>query len=96
MNASSEKHEHIAVYAGSFDPITYGHLDVLCRARDLFDGIVVGIGINPDKPSLFSLEHRVQMVQTLVSELLAEQPEGARIRSARPYASLRTKPPRST
>ncbi len=41
---------HLAIYAGSFDPITKGHLDVLGRARRLFDEIVLAIGDNPDKP----------------------------------------------
>ena len=39
--------EHIAIYAGSFDPITSGHLDVVERARGMFDRIIVGIGHNP-------------------------------------------------
>ena len=61
--------EHIAIYAGSFDPITNGHLDVLGRARGMFDQIVLGIGHNPDKPSLFSFEEREAMARQLVSEL---------------------------
>lgn len=77
MEATSEKHEHIAVYTGSFDPITYGHLDVLSRARELFDGIVLGIGINPDKKPLFSLEHRLVMTRELVEQLLKDHPSGA-------------------
>ena len=71
---------HIAVYAGSFDPITYGHLDVLRRARDLFDGIVLGIGINPDKPPLFSIDERMQMASTLVDELVAKAPDLAPVK----------------
>ncbi|MCA9292048.1 MAG: adenylyltransferase/cytidyltransferase family protein, partial [Phycisphaerales bacterium] len=46
---------HTALYAGSFDPMTSGHLDVLGRARRMFDRIVVGIGNNPAKSVLFSL-----------------------------------------
>jgi pantetheine-phosphate adenylyltransferase len=56
----------IAVYTGSFDPITLGHLDVIGRASRIFDTIIVGVGINPDKQSLFSLEERVQLVQSAV------------------------------
>jgi pantetheine-phosphate adenylyltransferase len=56
----------IAVYTGSFDPITLGHLDVIGRASRIFETIVVGVGINPDKQSLFSLEERVQLVQSAV------------------------------
>jgi pantetheine-phosphate adenylyltransferase len=58
----------IAVYTGSFDPITLGHLDVIGRASRIFDRIVVGVGINPDKQPMFSLEERVQLVKTAVAE----------------------------
>src|SRR5690349_18725921 len=46
-HGSNGRREHLAIYAGSFDPITLGHLDVLRRARRLFDGIILGIGRNP-------------------------------------------------
>ncbi len=59
----------IAVYTGSFDPITLGHLDVIGRASRIFDGLVVGVGINPDKQPLFSLEDRVRLVQESVADL---------------------------
>ena len=52
-----------AVYTGSFDPITLGHLDVISRASRIFDRIVVGVGINPDKHPLLSLEERVRLVR---------------------------------
>ena len=61
--------EHLAIYAGSFDPITKGHLDVLQRARGMFDRIILGIGHNPDKPTLFSFEERESMARLLVDEL---------------------------
>jgi len=68
---------HRAVYAGSFDPITYGHLDVLSRARRLFDEIVLAIGHNPDKPALFDFSERVTMARQLVADMLANEPGGA-------------------
>jgi pantetheine-phosphate adenylyltransferase len=68
---------HTAVYAGSFDPITLGHLDVLRRARRLFDQIVLGIGHNPEKVSLFDPDDREGMARELVDEMLAAEPEGA-------------------
>src|SRR6185503_9127526 len=71
---------HLAVYAGSFDPITLGHLDVLRRARRLFDGIVLGIGRNPDKTALFSPEERLELTQILVDEMLEAEPEGCPVR----------------
>ena len=64
--------EHIAIYAGSFDPITSGHLDVIARARHMFDGIIVGIGHNPDKQALFPYETRIEMAHTLIGELVDE------------------------
>ena len=71
---------HLAIYTGSFDPITYGHIDVLKRARSLFDEIVVAIGRNPDKAALFSPEERVSMVRKVIGELVESNREGASIR----------------
>ena len=80
---STGRREHLAIYAGSFDPITLGHLDVLRRARRLFDGIILAIGRNPDKPSLFSPEERQQMAQLLVDEMLEADPDGCTVRVER-------------
>ncbi|MHC4989821.1 MAG: pantetheine-phosphate adenylyltransferase [Planctomycetota bacterium] len=79
--------QHVAMYAGSFDPITLGHLDVLRRARRLFDQIVLGIGHNPGKQSLFGFDERVEMAQVLVSRLVEEEPDGASV-SVRHYTGL--------
>jgi len=79
-NDGAARREHVAVYAGSFDPITFGHLDVLQRARQLFDAIVLGIGINPDKPPLFSLEQRVTMARALTEQMVREHPDGSPVR----------------
>ncbi len=67
-------HLHVALYAGSFDPITLGHLDVLSRARKLFDKIILAIGDNPEKPALFSFDERLEMAKTLVGEMIAAEP----------------------
>jgi pantetheine-phosphate adenylyltransferase len=56
-----------AVFTGTFDPITLGHLDVIRRGRLLFEHVVVGIGVNPNKLSLFSVEERVEMARLVVS-----------------------------
>lgn len=53
----------IAVFPGSFDPITVGHVDLIKRALPLFDRIVVAVGVNSTKKSLFSLEQRVAWLQ---------------------------------
>ncbi len=58
-----------AVYTGSFDPITLGHLDVIERASRIFGRIVVGVGINPDKHPMFTLEERVTLVKASVAHL---------------------------
>lgn len=53
----------IAVYPGSFDPITNGHLDILNRACALFDKVIVLVATNPNKSSNFSIEERVEMIK---------------------------------
>lgn len=59
----------IAVYPGSLDPITNGHLDVIRRASELFDRVVVAIYDRPEKHVLFSLEERVHMAEKAVEDL---------------------------
>lgn len=59
----------VAVYTGSFDPITLGHLDVIDRASRLFEALIVGVGINPDKQPMFSLEERVGLVRASTAHL---------------------------
>jgi pantetheine-phosphate adenylyltransferase len=56
-----------AVYTGVFDPIHLGHLDVIRRGSRLFEKLIVGVGINPDKTSFFSIEERVQLCQAVLS-----------------------------
>jgi len=72
--------KHVALYSGSFDPMTLGHLDVLGRARGVFDEIVVAVGRNPEKEPLFSSAERVEMAERLVAELVAATPDGAPVR----------------
>ena len=52
----------IAIYAGSFDPFTLGHLDVLKQACSIFEKVIITIGINPDKKSFISLNARIEIV----------------------------------
>jgi pantetheine-phosphate adenylyltransferase len=56
-----------AVFTGVFDPITLGHLDVIQRGRLLFEHLVVGIGINPNKAALFSIDERVALARQVVA-----------------------------
>ena len=58
-----------AMFAGSFDPITNGHLDVIRRASKLFGELQIGILINPNKKSLFTLEERVALVKECTKDL---------------------------
>ena len=57
----------VAVYTGVFDPVHLGHLDVIHRGSQIFDRLIVGVGINPEKAPFFSMEERVQLVQRMVA-----------------------------
>ena len=57
------------LYAGTFDPITHGHIDLVARAVKLVDRLVIGVAVNRDKGPLFSLEERVEMIREEVSAL---------------------------
>lgn len=59
----------IAIYAGTFDPITYGHLDVIRKAASIFDHVRVLIAVNPDKVAMFSLQERKSLIDSLVRKL---------------------------
>jgi pantetheine-phosphate adenylyltransferase len=59
----------IAVYPGSFDPITNGHIDIIQRGLEIFDGVIVAIADNAQKKSLFTIEERVDMVKIALREL---------------------------
>ena len=58
-----------ALYAGSFDPITYGHINLIQRAARLFEELVIAVGDNPRKNYLFSASERVEMVERSVENL---------------------------
>ncbi|MFZ0389029.1 MAG: pantetheine-phosphate adenylyltransferase [Calditrichia bacterium] len=59
----------LALYPGTFDPITYGHLDVLERALKLFDKIIITVAINPGKQPLFSMKERMELIhEVLISK----------------------------
>ncbi len=56
----------VAVYPGSFDPITYGHLDIIRRGLSIFDEIIVAVAKNSQKNSLFSTDERVELIQNVL------------------------------
>ena len=80
LSAIERMAHHKAIYPGSFDPPTLGHLDVLMRARRLFDEIVLAVGRNPDKGGPFiPIETRLTLLQDLVDEIVAEDPSLAKV-----------------
>ena len=58
----------IAIVPGSFDPITYGHIDIIKRSTQLFDEVIVAILVNPDKKYLFTLEEREEMINESIKD----------------------------
>lgn len=85
MPARSEKTRkgrtaHVAVFPGSFDPVTYGHLDVIRRGRRLFDELIVAVGRHHGKDPLFTPDERVEMLEQLAQEIEKDEPGEARIR----------------
>ncbi|MEO1066526.1 MAG: pantetheine-phosphate adenylyltransferase [Pseudomonadota bacterium] len=61
--------KRIAFYPGSFDPITNGHVDVLKQSVELFDEIIIGIGIHPGKKPLFSFEARADLIRASIADI---------------------------
>jgi pantetheine-phosphate adenylyltransferase len=58
-----------AIYPGSFDPVTYGHLDIIERGCKLFDEIIISILVNPEKKPFFTVEERQQMLSEVVKDI---------------------------
>ncbi len=75
-NKKESKMKNIVIYPGTFDPITYGHIDVIKRVCSMFDRVIVGVGENPDKKSLFSLDERIEIVQIVVKDISNIKVEG--------------------
>ena len=59
-----------AVYPGSFDPITYGHLDIITRASRIVDELVVGILVNNTKRPMFTMDERLEMLRETVKDYI--------------------------
>ena len=78
---------HIACYPGSFDPVTFGHLDVVVRGRRMFDKVVIGVGQNPEKNTLFTTTERLDMLRALTAEIVRDEPNGAPV-EVRAYQGL--------
>ena len=56
------KNNRIALYPGTFDPVTFGHIDIMRRAMKLFDRLIVAVALNANKHPLFSLDDRVKFI----------------------------------
>ena len=63
------RQDHVAVYPGTFDPVTNGHMDIIMRAARLVDKLVVGVAVNIGKGPLFTLEERVDMLEAEVEAM---------------------------
>ena len=68
--------KHIALYPGSFDPFTNGHLDILKRATNLFEKVIVTVAVNNEKESIFNGKERIRLIE----ECLTGTPWGARVK----------------
>lgn len=64
----SELNPRIAVYTGTFDPVHHGHLDIIQRGSRLFDRLIVGVGNNPDKQTLFDIDERVELLRQVTGD----------------------------
>jgi pantetheine-phosphate adenylyltransferase len=71
----------IALYPGSFDPITLGHLDVIERAAGVFDRLVVGVLVNPRKTPLLALDQRIEAIEEAVEAQLGDLAARVEVRS---------------
>lgn len=69
MINNGSRGEIVAIYPGSFDPVTNGHLDLIERASKLFDRLIVAVLRNPEKDELFSLDERLEMLERSVTHL---------------------------
>lgn len=65
----ANRNSRIAVFPGAFDPITNGHIDIIRRAAELFDEVIVAVGRNPEKAELFTAAERVEMIKHVTDDL---------------------------
>ncbi|EMN51427.1 pantetheine-phosphate adenylyltransferase [Leptospira interrogans str. L1207] len=62
--------KHLAIYPGSFDPLTKGHLDILQRSLGLFDKVIIAIAVNSNKSTLFSIEERLGFIREVTKGMI--------------------------
>jgi pantetheine-phosphate adenylyltransferase len=78
---------HRAIYAGSFDPLTNGHVDLVTRGLGLFDELVVAIGVNPAKRGLFTVEERQALIRAVIPDVEVVAFEGLLVDAARAHGA---------
>lgn len=81
----------IALYPGTFDPITYGHLDIIRQALTIFDRVVVTVARNPRKDPLFTVEERIEMIQNATAEVgmvMVTHYDGLSVEAARKHGAI--------
>ncbi|MDI3518359.1 MAG: pantetheine-phosphate adenylyltransferase [Caldanaerobacter sp.] len=59
----------VAIYPGSFDPVTYGHIDIIKRGANLFDKLIVAVLLNPAKRPLFSIKERIELLKEVTKDI---------------------------
>ncbi|MEW9081277.1 pantetheine-phosphate adenylyltransferase [Caldanaerobacter subterraneus] len=59
----------VAIYPGSFDPVTYGHIDIIKRGANLFDKLIVAVLLNPAKRPLFSIQERIELLKEVTKDI---------------------------
>ncbi len=83
--------KRVAVYPGSFDPMTNGHMEILRRALSVFDEVIILVAVSPTKKSLFSLGERFAMIKEATKELpgvSVDMTEGLSINYAREHGAI--------
>ncbi len=69
---TNRKDKHLmrrAVYPGSFDPVTNGHMDIIRRSASIFDELIVAVSNNPNKKHLFTIDERIEIIESLTSDI---------------------------
>ncbi len=79
--------KHLAVFPGSFDPITNGHVDIIRRALRICDKLIIGVAINIGKDPLFDLKERVELVDETLAQINGASQNG-RVAESRPFSNL--------
>ena len=76
----------VAVYTGTFDPVHRGHMDIIERGSRLYDKLIVGVGINPDKQTMFTIDERVEHIRAVTAvwgNVVVEKFDGLAVRFVR-------------